>query len=121
MHEQWSGIVVTDSQSLLDTLAGKTMFEDHRNIPLNLDLNRVVLDVKIQMSKTRLWRGGGHGRNGFGNTQLIQSTLNPIRHSKKAKLDIRELKRMVRRLQDKTTRSPRQLWNNLVTLCAMIF
>jgi hypothetical protein len=38
---------------------------------------------------------------------------------KKAELDIRELKRLVRRLQDKT-RSPRRLWNYLVTLCARI-
>jgi hypothetical protein len=37
----------------------------------------------------------------------------------KAELDIRELKRLVRRLQDKT-RSPRRLWNYLVTLCARI-
>ena len=37
----------------------------------------------------------------------------------KAELDIRELKRLVRRLQDKT-RSPRRLWNYLVILCARI-
>jgi hypothetical protein len=37
----------------------------------------------------------------------------------KAELDIRELKRLVRRLQDKT-RSPRRLWNYLVTLCTRI-
>ena len=37
----------------------------------------------------------------------------------KAELDIRELKRMIRRFQDKT-RSPRRLWNYLVTLCARI-
>ena len=37
----------------------------------------------------------------------------------KAELDIRELKRMVRRFQDKT-RSPRRLWNYLVHLCARI-
>ena len=37
----------------------------------------------------------------------------------KAELDIRELKRMTRRFQDKT-RSPRRLWNYLVNLCARI-
>ena len=37
----------------------------------------------------------------------------------KAELDIRELKRMVRRFQEKT-RSPRRLWNYLVHLCARI-
>ncbi|KAI2504205.1 Reverse transcriptase (RNA-dependent DNA polymerase) [Fragilaria crotonensis] len=37
----------------------------------------------------------------------------------KAELDIRELKRMIRRFQDKT-RSPRRLWNYLVNLCANI-
>ncbi|KAI2502009.1 hypothetical protein MHU86_12412 [Fragilaria crotonensis] len=37
----------------------------------------------------------------------------------KAELDIRELKRMIRRFQDKT-RSPRRLWNYLVNLCARI-
>ena len=37
----------------------------------------------------------------------------------KAELDIRELKRMVRRFQDKT-RSPRRLWNYLVNLCTKI-
>jgi hypothetical protein len=37
----------------------------------------------------------------------------------KAELDIRELKRMVRRLQDRT-RSPRRLWNYLLNLCARI-
>jgi hypothetical protein len=37
----------------------------------------------------------------------------------KAELDIRELKRMLRRLQDRT-RSPRRLWNYLLNLCARI-
>ena len=37
----------------------------------------------------------------------------------KAELDIRELKRMIRRFQDKS-RSPRRLWNYLVNLCARI-
>ena len=37
----------------------------------------------------------------------------------KAELDIRELKRMIRRFQDKT-KSPRRLWNYLVNLCANI-
>ena len=37
----------------------------------------------------------------------------------KAELDIRELKRMVRRFQDKT-RSPWRLWNYLVNLCTRI-
>ena len=37
----------------------------------------------------------------------------------KAELDIRELKRMIRRFQD-ITRSPRRLWNYLVNLCARI-
>ena len=37
----------------------------------------------------------------------------------KAEIDIRELKRMVRRFQDKT-RSPRRLWNYLVNLCTNI-
>ena len=37
----------------------------------------------------------------------------------KAELDVRELKRMVRRLQDRT-RSPRRLWNYLLNLCARI-
>ncbi|KAI2503562.1 Reverse transcriptase (RNA-dependent DNA polymerase) [Fragilaria crotonensis] len=36
----------------------------------------------------------------------------------KAELDIRELKRMIRRFQDKT-RSPRRLWNYLVNLCGI--
>ena len=37
----------------------------------------------------------------------------------KAELDIRELKRMVQRFQDKT-RSPRRLWNYWVKLCTKI-
>ena len=37
----------------------------------------------------------------------------------KAELDIRELKRMIRRYQDKS-RSPRRLWNYLANLCANI-
>ena len=37
----------------------------------------------------------------------------------KAELDIRELKRMIRRFQDKS-RSPRRLWNYLATLCTKI-
>ncbi len=37
----------------------------------------------------------------------------------KAELDIRELKRMVRRFQDES-KSPKQLWNYLVHLCARI-
>jgi hypothetical protein len=37
----------------------------------------------------------------------------------KAELDIRELKRMVRRFQDKT-KSPRRLWNYLANLCAIL-
>jgi hypothetical protein len=37
----------------------------------------------------------------------------------KAELDIRELKRMVRRFQDKS-KSPKRLWNYLVHLCAKI-
>ena len=45
MHERWSGIIATDSQSLLDTLAGDTALDENRNVPVDLDFNRVVLDV----------------------------------------------------------------------------
>ena len=45
MHERWTGIVATDSQSLLDTLAGETSLDENRNVPVDLDFNRVVLDV----------------------------------------------------------------------------
>ena len=45
MHEPWQGIVATDSQSLLDTLSGEQSLDENRNIPVDLDFNRVVLDV----------------------------------------------------------------------------
>jgi ribonuclease HI len=45
MHDPWLGIVATDSQSLLDTLSGETTLDENRNVPVDLDFNRVVLDV----------------------------------------------------------------------------
>ena len=45
MHERWEGIVATDSQSLLDTLTGENALDENRNVPLDLDFHRVVLDV----------------------------------------------------------------------------
>ncbi|KAI2499830.1 hypothetical protein MHU86_14647 [Fragilaria crotonensis] len=47
MHERWTGIVATDSQSLLDTLSGETSLDENHNVPIDLDFSRVVLDVLI--------------------------------------------------------------------------
>ncbi len=45
MHEQWRGVLATDSQSLLDTLLGRDTRDSNDNAPMDLDANRVVLDV----------------------------------------------------------------------------
>ena len=47
MHEQWEGIVATDSESLLNTLSGGAMKHLRQDAPLDLDFNQVILDVLI--------------------------------------------------------------------------
>jgi hypothetical protein len=45
MHDTWRGVLATDSQSLLDTLFGRDHREQENTGPVDLDQNRVVLDV----------------------------------------------------------------------------
>ncbi len=45
MHERWKGVLATDSQSLLDTLFGRDQTDRDETAPVDLDHNRVVLDV----------------------------------------------------------------------------
>jgi hypothetical protein len=45
MHERWRGLLATDSKSLLDTLFGRDTQDSNENAPVDLDANRVVLDV----------------------------------------------------------------------------
>ena len=45
MHDTWRGVLATDSQSLLDTLFGRDHPEQENTGPVDLDQNRVVLDV----------------------------------------------------------------------------
>ena len=48
MPERWSGLIATDSQSLIDTLTGNALnLERRQTEPIDLDFNRVVLDVMI--------------------------------------------------------------------------
>ena len=45
MHDSWQGVLATDSQSLLDTLLGQDNCRQNETAPVDLDHNRVVLDV----------------------------------------------------------------------------
>jgi hypothetical protein len=45
MHDQWQGILATDSQSVLDTLFGRDRIDREDGSPLHLDHNQVVLDA----------------------------------------------------------------------------
>lgn len=44
MHEPWKGIVATDSQGVLDTLQEGDHDPQERDVPVDVDQGKVVLD-----------------------------------------------------------------------------